>query len=689
MTLPLRALAPLLIAVSSTLFGQSIPEGGLSLIGETEPLPSFYAWKGNSDGEPVYSYQIVSVAGQSFTEAIQVSVINPAPPVWNGQVQFNGQVAVARNDVALIHFWARTTIPPEGGATAEMTVQVERSGEPYTKSVYALVRPGPEWTEYFFPLSFAEGYSTRGYQMAFIFGGGMERQIEIGGIEFLHFGTRLSLEDLPRTPFTYGGRDADAPWRAEAAARIEAHRMGQFSLKIRDPEGKAVDPIAVRFELFKHQFGFGSVISVPRLLENSINGETYRSKVKELFSSSGPENGLKWPPMVGDWGSQWSPERTALAMEWLRMNGFRNLRGHVLVWPSFRNMPTYIESLAGSDPASIPGEVLDRIDSAVSGYNRWLNEWDVVNEPYSNRDLMDLFGDAIMIDWFERARLNDPSAGLYLNDYAQLTNEGRDTDHIAETMRVLGFLIGNGAPVTGMGFQGHFTESALTAIPKVIELIDTYREAHPHLRFRLTEFDIQGIDDDLRADYTRDLMTLIFSDPSFDGFQLWGFWEGAHWRPEAAMYDMDWNELPNGTVFRTLVNETWTTDETTMTTNGVAEVSGYHGVYDVAFTHEGIDYRARIPFDASNSTYQLKLPSPSGAEIDGVAFRAQPSASPSGVILSQKCESGRNYEVEFSTDGASWAPLHEPMDGFPGTRLWVDPEGGKGSRLYRITSRSP
>ena len=40
-----------------------------------------------------------------------------------------------------------------------------------------------------------------------------------------------------------------------------------------------------------------------------------------------------------------------------------------------------------------------------------MSEWDVINEPYQNHDLMDLAGNGLMVDWFVRARENLPPAG--------------------------------------------------------------------------------------------------------------------------------------------------------------------------------------------------------------------------------------------------------------------------------------
>ena len=53
----------------------------------------------------------------------------------------------------------------------------------------------------------------------------------------------------------------------------------------------------------------------------------------------------------------------------------------------------------------------------------------MINEPYSNHDIMDLSGERVMVDWFLAARRNLPQAPLYLNDYSILSNGGQDIAH--------------------------------------------------------------------------------------------------------------------------------------------------------------------------------------------------------------------------------------------------------------------
>lgn len=70
-------------------------------------------------------------------------------------------------------------------------------------------------------------------------------------------------------------------------------------------------------------------------------------------------------------------------------------------------------------------------------------------------------------------------------------------------------------------------------------------------------------DERLQADYLRDVMTMAFSHPAMQAIVMWGFWEGRHWKPDAALYRKDWSTKPAGKVWEELVlaaegwRETW------------------------------------------------------------------------------------------------------------------------------------
>ena len=118
-------------------------------------------------------------------------------------------------------------------------------------------------------------------------------------------------------------------------------------------------------------------------------------------------------------------------------------------------------------------------------------------------------------------------------------------------------MLAAGAPIDGIGLQSHF-DSNLTPPSRVLELIDQFAAFGKDLQ--VTEFDVSVADEQVQADYTRDFLTVCFSHPAMKGFMIWGFWEGAHWKPSAAMIRRDWSTKPNYDAWNDLIYRQWWTD---------------------------------------------------------------------------------------------------------------------------------
>jgi GH35 family endo-1,4-beta-xylanase len=284
------------------------------------------------------------------------------------------------------------------------------------------------------------------------------------------------------------------------------------------------------------------------------------------------ENDLKWP------GWEANRSRALNALAWLRENGIDRVRGHTLVWPGWSRMPSDVQKLA-DHPEALRNRVLDHVTDELDATRGQLVEWDVINEPYSNTDLQKILGDEEMAQWFKRAREVEPWAALYINDYSILTNGGMDKAHQEHYFNTIAKLIEWGAPLDGIGMQGHFG-AHLTAPVTLWRILDRYTALGKQIQ--ITEFDIDIDDEATQAAYTRDFMTAVFAHPSVSGFMMWGFWEGRHWKPKAAMFRKDWSLKPNAEAFYDLVFREWWTDAAGRTSEaGVYKVRGFKGDYEV------------------------------------------------------------------------------------------------------------
>jgi GH35 family endo-1,4-beta-xylanase len=190
-----------------------------------------------------------------------------------------------------------------------------------------------------------------------------------------------------------------------------------------------------------------------------------------------------------------------------------------------------------------------------------------------------------MIRWFRIARETDPGPRLYLNDYPPLDGAAVGNPHLDHFEKTLRFLKDGGAPLGGIGFQCHFGESV---IPPDRLLSGLDRFAKLGLPIAVTEFDINTTDEQLQADYTRDFMTALFSHRAVNSILMWGFWEGRHWLPDAALYRRDWSVKPNGKAWRDLVfKEWWTNADGKTGRDGAYRTRGFLGDYRITVRANG------------------------------------------------------------------------------------------------------
>lgn len=335
----------------------------------------------------------------------------------------------------------------------------------------------------------------------------------------------------------------------------------------------------------RHAFAFGAAVQSARIAgaeADTPDNVRYRETIERYFNKVVIENDLKWPAWINGAGGGHAPRETALrAVDWFRERDIP-VRGHVLVWPSWRYTPKFLRLLE-KEPDTLRAAVLGHIAEQTSVLGDRLAEWDVVNETYAHHDLLDILGRGAMADWFKAARAGAPKPVLFYNDYTMFSGEGpgSPSQHFHDTIR---FLIEQGAPIGGIGEQGHFGGSP----PPPMKVLATFdRFAAFGLPIQISEFDIDTSDEELQVAYTRDFLTAAFSHPAVTGVMSWGFWAGSHWKPRAAFWTKDWSLRPNGKAFLDLIFRDWWTHA-----DLVADAEGRDGLRGFLGDHE---LTARLP----------------------------------------------------------------------------------------------
>ena len=507
----------------------------------------------------------VSVTGQPFAQALRYTTGTDILNFWDAQIQFPSVVGIAANDVILVTFFARTITSVQETGEGAVNVVIENATT-YAKEISTKLTIGKEWKQYFASVKCKSTWTTELTRYA-LFTGYASQTIEVADVKFLNYKNLLTLNDLPVTEITYMGQAADAAWRVAAADRIDQIRKGKVDIVVQDHLGNVVKDAAVSIEMVRHKFGFGTAIPASVFLSNSV----FRNKVYELFNEVVFENDLKWP--------QFNPNSTLNLRKSLDSLDSHKIpvRGHNVIWPSWKHTPTSLKALE-TNPVSLRTTIEKHIDEVTQFTKGRLNDWDVINEPYSEKDIMAILGDEVMADWFKRVRQNDSAVKLYLNDYAILSGGGSDTKKQDYYYNLVKYIDEKGGKVDGIGMQGHFG-SDLTSITKVYSILERFATLGKEIK--ITEHDINVSQRAVQAEYTRDFMTIVFSHEAVKSFLSWGFWADSHWLPDGAFFNSDWIIRPHGEAYKELVFNQWWTKKTDKTTDSQGNVSfeGFLGTY--------------------------------------------------------------------------------------------------------------
>jgi GH35 family endo-1,4-beta-xylanase len=542
----------------------------------------------------------VDVTGQSFQKAMRAEILEGSAQEWDVQVSTKTKTPVAAGDVLLATFHVRATSSREESGEARTEFVFELAREPWSKSAQYPVRAGREWRQIHVPFVAAESYAAGEAQIIFRLGY-TQQTLEIGGVTVENFGKQKQLAELPRTKLTYPGMEADAPWRKAAEERIEKHRKANFAIEVRDAARRVVKDAEVRVKLVRHGFGFGTCAPAGAL--TSAGNEEFKRRLTELFNIVTLENDLKWQPLAGDWGPDYTLARAQAGVDWLRERGL-SARGHVLVWPGFRNLPKHLKAEAGS-AERLRAMVKDHVKELTTALRGKLVHWDVVNEPFDNHDLLDILGADVMAEWFQTARVADPAAKLFINDYQILSGGGGTTAHRDHYERTIKRLLEQKAPLDAIGMQGHFG-SALTGPEDVLSIVDRYAKLGKPIW--VTEYDVVIDDEELAGRFTNDLYTVLFSHPQVDGIVMWGFWDGAHWKQNAPLFRRDWSEKPAGKAYRELVLGRFRTDVKGKTdAAGKYATRAFLGDYEVSVIRAGKTKTVKAQLPAAGSSLAVVL----------------------------------------------------------------------------------
>ena len=473
----------------------------------------------------------------------------------------------------LLSFRARTD--SSSLETGEAKLQwVLRQSDRHQETLARTLSVGNSWRTYQFPLFTTRAISAKDLQLNVNYGYPPQRVV-LSDVALTLYPESVEKTDLPRTRISYPGREPDAAWRTEAADRIERHRKDDFTLVVRDAEGKPLPDAEVHVILERHHFGWGAAVRARDLTRHP----EHLDHVADAFNLVVFENDLK----IKHWNKDGNSDRTLQAIDLVKDRGLE-VKGHVLIWPGFNHLPPEFRAMEGR-PEAVRKAMDGHVRDILAVFGDRVDRWDVVNETYTNRDLQRITGSEEVIEHgFAYLHERFPHARRFTNEYGIISRGGHNgkkqawyRDFVTRIDSATGGL------VDGIGIQSHMG-SDLTPPARVIELLGYY--AATGKAISISEFTLDIDDDQLREDYTRDYLTAAFSHPAVSEFLFWGYYAPTH--PKASIFRADWTPGAMGRAYFDMVLDQWTTElQLTTDDRGEAKGRGFFGRYVYTVDHGG------------------------------------------------------------------------------------------------------
>lgn len=550
--------------------------------------------------------------GQVFEKACTFNLKQKPKKYWDVSFRITNKKKVRKGEALLLVFWAKGEKAPQIvddgiGATLQSYIYTSavKAHKGRISNFYDMKMLGKEWARYYVKTTPMKRDFEPGTLSFIGMMGHKAQKIDVGGMVWIAFPEGADLSKMPKRDWNYEGRDPNAPWRAEAKKRIEKYRKGELSVKVVDAAGKPMQGAKVRIELQKHAFIFGVAVSMDAFVGkwrgmSAEDIQKYKDVSCKYYNSIVIDNGLKWDYIEYRRKNKWKAAKETLT--YYHDRG-KHIRGHVLVWPTIFRVPEPLRSKLRANKKLLEPRIIEHIREVVKEFKPWVNDWDVTNETDVCRDFMDNLGPKAMLDWYRIAKESDPKATLTFNE-PHFGSEGMEIGSFPQEMLKpdcrgwVEYLIKNNAPLDYLGSQCHggavgMEYGGKTGPEGLWKYYDDFYARYGK-KLQYTELDItigDASDPDqvaYQADRLRDTIIIAFAHPAFHSITQWGFWEGAHYRKIAALWNRDWSIRPVGQAYVDLVTKRWWTDDKKVTDDkGMCGTRAFYGTYRVTVEGAG------------------------------------------------------------------------------------------------------
>jgi endo-1,4-beta-xylanase len=390
-----------------------------------------------------------------------------------------------------------------------------------------------------------------------------------------------------------------ADWKDEANARIARLHQRAVRLRVVDEQDNPAAGISVEIHQVRQAFPFGAAMS-----RAVLRNKRYAEFFKTHFNWAVFGNESKWYSNERIQGRDHYRDADAM-LAWCESNDIP-VRGHCIFWEPQRWQPRWLRGLSGDQ---LRQAVEHRLTSAVTHFRGRFVHWDVDNEMLHGSFFKDGLGESIWPWMFKRAHEMDPEVKLFVNDFNILSvDQAFDQVQTDEYVASIRRLLDQGAPIHGIGIQGHLWHEDILANPRVLkERLD--KIAALGLPIWITEFDVADYDETRCADKLELVYRTAYSHSAVKGIMMWVFWAGDSWRgPNAGLAHRDWTLNEAGKRYEALMKE-WSTEISgTTDADGLLSFRGFHGDYEATVTKpDGAEANASFSIERGEEPQEVTI----------------------------------------------------------------------------------
>lgn len=293
-----------------------------------------------------------------------------------------------------------------------------------------------------------------------------------------------------------------------------------------------------------------------------LDESEYRTTLVDTFNSITPENELKWAS-IHPGPDEWDFGPADEIIDFARDHDLA-VKGHNLIWDQelIDSTPDWVLEI--SDPDELRQVVSEHITTIMERYGESVDRWDVVNEPletigsrpYDNH-FRQVMGDDYIAEMFTIAHAAAPDEELWLNEAAVEYQPDKATALVS----VVADLVTQGAPIDGVGIQGHLVGGTIdeVALGRLVAELEALG-----VEVAITELDVPVRDPadplGVQADTYGDALRACLSNTCRE-VTLWGFTDRYTWIDETfgeglepLPFDRDYQPKPALATIRDLLS---------------------------------------------------------------------------------------------------------------------------------------